>query len=428
MESVTKHFQDKFYSLFNLRFHDKELDKSYVVFNNERACRMGTAGVALGVIAFICLEIILYFLQPEIFADTYKLVFLAIVPIHFFLAVLIFHLGAFYYLQWLLLTANIVSGLCISILFFKTPEQFAISYGYGTILIVNLYSFAMLRLRFFFALISSIVVVSQYFLMLIFLRDLEFTQLIIQMAICFFVGIVGWSSAWFFERFSRQEYLAAQLIEQQAKTIQVEKEKSEALVMNILPPQIAARLLSGEKNIADRYNNVTILFADLNGFTALSQKTTPEGLVQLLDELFSKFDEVARRYDLEKIKTIGDAYMAAAGLPRKRREHAASCVQAAKEMVKAIEDYAEETGADLSIRVGIASGPVVAGVIGHNKFFFDVWGETVNAASRMESQGIPGRIHITERTKDELGNQFQLEERGVQEIKGLGQMKTYLVV
>lgn len=427
MLTVKEQFTDLYASVFSLRFADKALDREYVLYNNERATKMATAGLSLGIIAFLGLQIINYILYPDIYQQSYKMMFLFIIPMHFLIAVIMFHLGAVYMLQWLMMLANIFSGTCISLYFAHLPHDYTLQFGYATILVVNLYSFAMLRMRFFFAVFSSSVVVIQYFFMLIFYKNAKEEFLVLSFGLCFFVNLVGSISSWFFERFSRQEFLAAKLIEKQKEEINIEKEKSDELVSNMLPAQIASRLLSGEKTIADRYNNVSVLFADLSGFTPLSQRMSPEKLVKLLDKIFSEFDAAAKSFGLEKIKTIGDAYMAAAGMPRKRRFHAVFCVKAAREMLGIIEKVNQDLTEPLQLRIGIATGPAVAGVIGHDKFSYDVWGETVNEASRMESHGIPGKIHITERTKEELYDEFPVTSRGELSIKGFGSMQTYLV-
>lgn len=209
--------------------------------------------------------------------------------------------------------------------------------------------------------------------------------------------------------------------------IQTEKARSENLLLNILPAPVATRLKGGEQVIADNFDSVSVLFADLVGFTSYSKQTDPKDLVQMLNRIFTEFDEASETYGMEKIKTIGDAYMAAAGLPKPSDDHAQSAILLGKEMLKRLADVRNETGIQLNMRVGIHSGPVTAGIIGKNKFIYDLWGDTVNVASRMESQGEPGRIQITEATAQLLNNTFPLEERGQLNVKGRGLMTTFLV-
>jgi class 3 adenylate cyclase/HAMP domain-containing protein len=218
------------------------------------------------------------------------------------------------------------------------------------------------------------------------------------------------------------------LVEERTSELYAEKQTSERLLLNVLPAPIAERLKRNDGIIVDRFEQVSVLFADIVGFTALSSRTTPEALVTMLDELFSVFDHLAEVHGLEKIKTIGDAYMAVAGIPESRDDHAIAIARMALDMQAALQDYATRNGSDLEIRIGIHTGSVVAGVIGRKKFIYDLWGDTVNTASRMESHGIAGRIHISEATFECLRGAFEVEPRGVMDIKSKGAMSTYLLV
>ncbi|MCW5806862.1 MAG: HAMP domain-containing protein [Deltaproteobacteria bacterium] len=218
-----------------------------------------------------------------------------------------------------------------------------------------------------------------------------------------------------------------ELVRLRTKELMAEKATSERLLLNVLPAPIADRLKTGESLIVDRFDSVSVLFADIVGFTSLSQRTSPEALVTMLNELFSMFDRLAEQHGLEKIKTIGDAYMVVAGIPQPVADHATAIAHMALDMQAGIEAYAARTGMSLSIRIGIHTGSVVAGVIGTKKFIYDLWGDTVNTASRMESSGLPGRIQVSEATYLLLRDQFHLEERGPIEVKGKGMMTTYLL-
>ncbi|HEY4179349.1 MAG TPA: adenylate/guanylate cyclase domain-containing protein [Kofleriaceae bacterium] len=210
--------------------------------------------------------------------------------------------------------------------------------------------------------------------------------------------------------------------------LSAEKATSERLLLNVLPAPIAERLKHGENLIVDKFDAVTVLFADIVGFTALSSRTTPEKLVTMLNELFTTFDKLAEKHGLEKIKTIGDAYMVVAGIPRPIADHALAMINFAIDMLASIQAYSDRTSSGLTIRVGVHTGSVVAGVIGEKKFIYDLWGDTVNTASRMESHGIAGRVHVSEATYEQVRDHFDLESRGVIEVKGKGEMTTYLVV
>ena len=204
--------------------------------------------------------------------------------------------------------------------------------------------------------------------------------------------------------------------------------RSEALLKNILPVSIVEELKqSSHATIAQRYDEASVLFADMAGFTARSATVTPEDLVRFLDHVFTTFDHLVERHNLEKIKTTGDSYMVVAGLPTTRPDHALALASFAIEMAKAATAFRDPEGRGVPFRIGIATGPVVAGVVGTRKFFYDVWGDTVNLAARMETTGVPGRIQVTQKTYEQLRTMFVLENRGQIEIKGKGLMQTWFL-
>ncbi|HIK13528.1 MAG TPA: CHASE domain-containing protein [Oscillatoriaceae cyanobacterium M33_DOE_052] len=209
--------------------------------------------------------------------------------------------------------------------------------------------------------------------------------------------------------------------------IESERHKSEMLLLNILPEAIASRLKQDHQTIAESFPEVTVLFADIVGFTQLSVRVSPTELVHLLNQVFSTFDRLSEKHGLEKIKTIGDAYMAVGGLPKPRPDHADAVAEMALEMQSEIARFNADNHTNLSIRIGINTGPVVAGVIGKKKFIYDLWGDAVNTASRMESHGLPDAIHVTDSTYQLLQEKFILEARGIIQIKGKGEMATYLL-
>ncbi|MBE9117927.1 response regulator [Lusitaniella coriacea LEGE 07157] len=212
------------------------------------------------------------------------------------------------------------------------------------------------------------------------------------------------------------------------EALQFQKEQIEKLLLNILPKPIAQRLQTDSSAIADSFPDVSVLFADLVGFTKFSAHKTPRELVQILNSIFSQFDRLCEKYHLEKIKTIGDAYMVVGGLPNYREDHGDAIAQMALEMQTALTQFNIDSGQTLQLRIGIHIGPVIAGIIGISKFIYDLWGDTVNVASRMESSGIPGKIQATEVFYKRLNGQFVFRERGTIPIKGKGEMRTYLLL
>ena len=229
------------------------------------------------------------------------------------------------------------------------------------------------------------------------------------------------------EQSRRRVFYQDILITQQADALLLEKDRADALLLNILPGPISSRLLAGERTIADVYPAVTVLFADIVGFTSLAARLPADEVVGMLGRLFARFDELVAARGLEKIKTIGDAYMAAGGLPEPLDDHAARVVDLGLAMIQAASQE-DDRIADLRLRVGVHSGPVVGGVIGHRKFAFDIWGETVNIASRLESQGIPGRVHVSASTWRNVEGLFDGERRGPIHLRGYGPVETYTIV
>jgi len=199
------------------------------------------------------------------------------------------------------------------------------------------------------------------------------------------------------------------------------------LLLNILPASIVERMRRGEVGIADRFPEATILFSDLVGFTSLAGKSSPGQIIEILNSLFSSFDALAKRLRLEKIKTIGDAYMVAGGLPEEQPDHALAVADMALGMMEAVRQIGAQFGENLEARIGIHSGEVVAGIIGQHRFIYDVWGDTVNTASRLESSGLPNRIQISEATYQRINDKFHCELRGPIEVKGKGAMLTYFL-
>src|SRR5919202_2972715 len=210
--------------------------------------------------------------------------------------------------------------------------------------------------------------------------------------------------------------------------LRLEQAKAESLLLNILPRSIAEKLKAQPQRIADQFGSASILFADVVDFTPWSERLPPAEVVGYLDHLFSHFDELAERYGLEKIKTIGDCYMVAAGVPAPRPDHARAPPFMAFDMLEAMRSADEVAHLGLELRVGINSGPVVAGVIGRKRFLYDLWGDAVNTASRMESHGAPGRIQITRATYELLADEFEVEPRGTIAVKGKGEIEAWYLV
>jgi guanylate cyclase len=233
-------------------------------------------------------------------------------------------------------------------------------------------------------------------------------------------NIAGPSSIAFFllAYFVKQNDVAYELVD-------YERDRSEKLLANVLPAKIAARLKDGTENVADRFDSVSVLFADMVGSTVLASSLSPEEMVGLLNEVFTEFDEITIRHGVEKISTSGDNYLVAAGVPEVQPDHAVALVRVALEMCAYLSRRRSETGRNLEMRFGINTGPAVAGVVGQRNFHYDIWGDAVNTASRMESHGEPSRVQISETTYELVKDVFECEPRGEIDVKGKGMMRTW---
>jgi class 3 adenylate cyclase len=221
--------------------------------------------------------------------------------------------------------------------------------------------------------------------------------------------------------------VAFQVITRAERNLAIERDRSERLLTNILPVPIAERLKQSHDLIADDFEETTVLFADIVGFTQYTEKVSPKQLICLLNSVFTAFDDLCQQHQAEKIKTIGDAYMAVAGVPIRSLNHAEQMAEMALGMQQVIARHNRHSGQSLQIRIGLHSGPVVAGVIGKQKFAYDLWGDTVNTAARMESHGVPGEIQLTEATHSLLVSRYRFQSRGLIDIKGKGLIQVYLL-
>lgn len=297
---------------------------------------------------------------------------------------------------------------------------------YAGLMLVIMAAHSLYRLRFFHATLSTLIIVAGYELIACLHQKLlaspQGSAVFISNNFFFLSSLIlGMAASYFLEVFLRRVY--AQRIR-----LAQEQEKSERLLLNILPRETAAALKEQEGVIADHYECASILFADVADFTSMSDRLKPHEIVELLNGLFSHFDDLAERHDLEKIKTIGDCYMLAAGVPRTCHNHAHVLTRVGLAMLRYVEGRQFKDVGRISLRIGINSGPVVAGVIGRKKFIYDLWGDTVNVASRMECHGTIGRVQITASTYELIKNDFFCEPKGSIMVKGKGKMPIWHVL
>ena len=323
---------------------------------------------------------------------------------------------------------NIAAGLAVILLASEGRGALFERYGASALMLQMIFAFVVVR-RFVAATIAATLEVGA--LAAVALARGEPASWILDLFIVGSAAVVGLGVTYLLESAARTEWYQRRLIDTQQAELELEKAKSDRLLRNVLPEPIADRLREAETTIADGVDDATVLFADLVGFTPLAEGLEPGEVVRALDGLFARFDELTEGLGLEKIKTIGDAYMAAGGASTPVADHAPRVVRLGLAMLVATREHAEDCGLPLRLRVGVSSGPLVAGVIGRRRLAWDLWGDTVNTASRMESHGVEGVVQVSRATLDRLGpagrNGFSIEPRGSIEVKGKGAVEAFLV-
>ncbi|NJL98084.1 MAG: adenylate/guanylate cyclase domain-containing protein [Synechococcaceae cyanobacterium SM2_3_2] len=321
--------------------------------------------------------------------------------------------------QGIISAAITVAGIGVVFLRWAAPITPNFDEMHVGLLLVLMYAYTVSRLRFFFATLVGwgLIVVYQ-----VTAAEIGFSATVLAKSsfLLTAISLIGMYASYAQEKSARKDFL-------QSQQILMEHQRAEDLLLNILPKAIAERLKQSPERIAESYLEATILFADIVNFTQLAEGLSPHDLVELLNSIFSDFDRLVDQLGLEKIKTIGDAYMVVGGIPVVRMDHAQAVADLALAMQQVIERYRLQGYPQMDIRIGINSGPVIAGVIGLKKFIYDLWGDTVNVASRMESQGQPGTIQISQSTFDILQSDYRCSLRGNIAIKGKGDMTTYFL-
>ena len=406
----------------SLHFADEELERA---FREERAHKM-LKPFRVSLVALMVVLLLTWALLQQLLPEVPDARTRYAVPMLIGLAMLAWgyarsHMASFLRRQQLIMLEGALV-LSVAVIAFCSQVPRASFYSSALVLVVihTLTTYNLSRLRFPLACVAGWVTAAGYLGYFGYAGVLSGADLVRHAAALLFANLLGMIAGYQFDQAARREFVAMRLLGQ-------ERERSERLLLNVLPAAIADRLKMNPERIAEHSAEVTVLFADIVGFTTLSARKSPQDVVRLLDVIFSEFDALAEKHGLEKIKTIGDAYMAAAGLPERRADHALAAARMARDMLSAVARIAAETGEPLALRVGLNSGPVVAGVIGRKKFIYDMWGDTVNTASRMESHGVPGEVQVTDATAALLGTAFALRSRGAVQIEGKGEMHTYLL-
>ena len=400
------------------------LERAYQDDYNTKLMRIARPGTALAILVYFSFWILDLYTLPS----SYQVIWL-IRAAGILLMGCLFALSYTNFFKhhviWIFTSACLLVNLSVIASFAVTkPDEIAYDIYYITLFFVILGA-PLLGLPFRSEILVTMITMVVYFWTAVFMQDmLSSTTSTAFLAInsFFFFGatMIGIAGAYFGEINNRRDFLLRLAIDQ-------ERARSESLLLNILPAPVADRLKRNEK-VADYYESASILFADIVNFTPLSSTLTPSQLVELLNQVFSYFDSLVEKYGVEKIKTIGDCYMAAAGVPTPRPDHASVLTMMALEIQAYVADNSFLDGKKLSFRLGINSGPLVAGIIGSRKFIYDLWGDSVNTASRMESHGADGVIQITRSTYDLIEELFLCEPGGRVLVKGKGEMEVFQVV
>jgi class 3 adenylate cyclase len=329
------------------------------------------------------------------------------------------------YMQVLMSLAVAVSGLGIVAMISITREaEFGNRFYFTGLILISMWGYSLSRLRFWYAVLANLVIMIGYeFGSIVFKQLLESETgiVIFTMHNFFFLGanVIGMFGSYFLERYTRRDFL-------QKYTIQAQRDQADELLYNVLPERIAERLKQSSETIAEEFNSVSVLFADIVNFTPISARFGPREVVDMLNEVFSHFDGLVDKYGVEKIQVAGDAYMAAAGVPTFRPDHATVLAQLALDMLDYVKQEEFLGGKHpIEIRIGLNSGSLIGGVIGRKKYFYALWGDMVNIASRMQSHGEVGKIQITRDTYELVKGDFECEYIGKIDIKGKGKMEAW---
>jgi adenylate cyclase len=332
------------------------------------------------------------------------------------------------YVQPLMCAAVAVSGLGIVAMIAITREtEVGNRFYFSGLILISMWAYGLLRLRFWYAVLANVIIVAGYEYATIGIKQLltsETGTVIFIMHNFFFLGanVIGIVMSYTLERYSRREFL-------QKLTIQQQRDQSDKLLFNILPERVAEQLKQNDGVISEEFDSASVLVADIVNFTPMSASFDPHTVVNMLNELFSHFDGLVDKYDVEKIQVAGDGYMVAAGVPKPRPDHASVLARLALDMLEYVRGVEFLGGLhQIEVRIGLNSGPLIGGVIGRKKYFYAIWGDTVNTASRMESHGKSSRIQITRTTYELLEDDFECEYMGEIHVKGKGQMEVWHLI
>lgn len=329
------------------------------------------------------------------------------------------------YIQPLMCAVVTISGLgIVAMIAIAREVEFGNRFYFTGLILISMWAYGLTRLRFGYAVLANVIIMIGYEFATIQIKQLLTTEtgiLIFTTYNFFFIGanVVGMFTSYYLERYTRRDFL-------QKYTIEAQRDRADKLLYNVLPEQIAERLKQSGETIAEEFSSASVLFADIVNFTPISARFGPLEVVEMLNELFSRFDELVDKYGVEKIQVAGDGYMVAAGVPTPRPDHATVIAQLALDMLDCVRTGNFLGGKHpVEIRIGLNTGSLIAGVIGRKKYFYALWGDMVNIASRMESHGESGKIQITREMYEVLKDDFECEYIGEVNLKGKGNMEAW---
>jgi len=408
-----------------LTFESSKLEKSFKKSHDEKLRKLLRIGTVQSMVSWFFGLILLYTVVPEYFFKFLVIILLAVYVPFLSIRQSTFSKKFNGHFHELAAASNVIAGLLTIYLchFLPNGENIMLM----LLIFIIFFGNYMYRLRLFMSSLVTLTYISAFQLYILYFRELETTQIILLSFVAWLTESFAIVAGYISEKNQRISFIQQKTIKKQKKIIQKEKEESEKLLLNILPALVVKELKSTGKSEPKRYKNVSILFTDFVGFTELVSSITAITLVEELNTIFSHFDDIMEEVGIEKIETIGDAYLAACGLPEKEPEHAQKCVLAAKKMLFFLENRNENHKIQWKMRVGIHSGSVVAGVVGKKKFAYDVFGDTINTASRIESSCEPGKINISAATYKLIKKHFKCTYRGEIPAKGKGDLDMYFV-
>jgi class 3 adenylate cyclase len=408
-----------------LRFPDEVIETQFRRDYHANTVSTTRLALVLGLILYSLFGILDVYAIPVSKDIVWIIRYAVVAPVVIAALIATFNTSLQQYTQIFMCVAVAISGLgIVAMISITTEAEFGNRFYFTGLILISMWGYTLSRLRFGYAVLANLIIMIGYEVASIEVKRLlesETGIVIFTMHNFFFLGanVIGMFGSYFLERYTRRDFL-------QKYTIQAQRDRADKLLYNVLPEQIAERLKESDETIAEEFSSATVLFADIVNFTPISARFGPLEVVEMLNDLFSQFDELVGKYGVEKIQVAGDGYMVAAGVPTPRPDHATVIAQLALDMLDCVKTGNFLSGKHpIEIRIGLNSGSLIAGVIGRKKYFYALWGDMVNTASRMESHGESGKIQLTRETYELIKDDFECEYIGEIPVKGKGNLEAW---